>query len=250
MLDVVPILLTAAAFTLAYLTVPNRRVLVRDAATGGFLAALAFEGMKHGFAFYITQFPTHKLVYGAFASVPIFLLWIYLSWVVVLFGAVTAAVLPEWRERAAQVEPVPGGQFLDALQILRVLWEAHHRGEVVTVLRLHGIVKLPLDRIEATLDAMSAAHWTGRVANGWALIKDAAEVSVADVYRLLVFRHGARLPARPSGQELDRLALEITGGFEANLGLSLEEMFRRAVAGNAPSGLTDQRSAANVLRIG
>lgn len=250
MLDVVPILLTAAAFTLAYLTVPNRRVLVRDAAAGGFLAALAFEGMKHGFAFYITQFPTHKLVYGAFASVPIFLLWIYLSWVVVLFGAVTAAVLPEWRERAAQVEPVPGGQFLDALQILRVLWEAHHRGEVVTVLRLHGIVKLPLDRIEATLDAMSAAHWTGRVANGWALIKDAAEITVADVYRLLVFRPGARLPARQSGEELDRLALEITGGFEANLGLSLEEMFRRAVAGNAPSGLTDQRSAANVLRIG
>ncbi|MGH8621493.1 MAG: YihY family inner membrane protein [Burkholderiales bacterium] len=250
MLDVVPVLLTAAAFTLAYLTVPNRRVLVRDALTGGLLAAAAFEAMKHGFAFYITQFPTHKLVYGAFASVPIFLLWIYLSWVVVLFGAATAAVLPEWRERAAQVDPVPGGQFLDALQILRMLWEAHHRGEVVTVLRLHGTVKLPLDRIEATLDAMSAAHWTGRVANGWALIKDAAEITVADVYRLLVFRPGARLPARQSGQELDRLALEITGGFEANLGLSLEELFRRAVAGSAAPGLTDQRSAANVLRLG
>jgi membrane protein len=250
MLDVVPILLTAAAFTLAYIAVPNRRVLVRDALAGGLLAALAFEGMKHGFALYVTQFPTYRLVYGAFASVPIFLLWIYLSWVVVLFGAVTAAVLPEWRERATQVEAVPGVQFLDALQILRVLWEAHRRGEVITVLRLHGIVKLPFDRIEAALHAMSAAHWTGRVANGWALIKDAAEVSVADVYRLLVFRQGARLPARQSGQELDRLVLELAGGVEENLGLSLEELFRRAAASGEPPALSDQRSAANVLRLG
>jgi membrane protein len=249
-LDVVPVLLTAAAFTLAYIAIPNRRVLVRDALAGGLLAALAFEGMKHGFALYVTQFPTYRLVYGAFASVPLFLLWIYLSWMVVLFGAVTAAVLPEWRERATQVEAVPGVQFLDALQILRVLWEAHRRGEVVTVLRLHGIVKLPFDRIEAALHAMSAAHWTGRVANGWALIKDAAEVSVADVYRLLVFRHDARLPARQSGQEIDRLALELAGGVEENLGMSLEELFRRGGASGEPAESGDQRSAANVLRLG
>ena len=164
LLNVAPILLTALAFALLYITIPNRRVLVRDALTGGLLAALAFEGMKHGFAFYITQFPTYKLVYGAFASVPIFLLWIYLSWLVVLFGAVVAAVMPEWRERAAQAEPVPGAQFLDALQILRVLWEAHRTGEVVTLMHLHGVVKLPMDRIEAMLDAMGAAHWVGRVA--------------------------------------------------------------------------------------
>ena len=102
------------------------------------------------------------------------------------------------------------------------------QGEVVNVTRLHGVVKLPFDRIEAALDAMSAAHWTGKVANGWALIKDAAEISMAEVYRLLVFRPGARLPARQSGQELDRLALELAGGVEENLRLSLEELFRQA----------------------
>ena len=103
MLDVVPLLFTATAFTLAYMTIPNRRVLVRDALAGGLLAAVAFEAMKRGFAFYIAQVPTYTLLYGAFASVPIFLLWIYLSWVVVLIGAATAAVMPEWRGRAGRV---------------------------------------------------------------------------------------------------------------------------------------------------
>jgi len=228
LLNVVPILLPALAFTLLYLAIPNRRVLLRDALSGGLLAAFAFEGMKHGFAFYITHFPTHTLVYGAFASVPVFLLWIYLSWLVVLSGAVAAAVLPEWRERASQGEAAPGAQFLDALQILRVLWEAHRTGTVATLLHLHGVVKLPMDRIEATLDAMGTAHWVGRTGNGWALIRDAAEISVADVYHQFVFRPGARLPARQSGQELDQLALELAGGIEGRLQLPLAELLRRA----------------------
>ena len=248
-LKVFPILLTGIAFTLVYIAIPNRRVLIRDALTGGFLAALAFEGMKHGFASYITHFPTHKVVYGAFASVPIFLMWIYLSWVVVLFGAVAAAVMPEWRERASQADPVPGGQFLDALQILRVLWEAHRAGDIVPLLRLHAIVKLPVDRTEAVLDAMDAAHWVGRVGRGWALIRDAAEVSVADVYHLFVFRAGAKLPARQSGQELDRLAQELAGGVEGSLQLTLEELFRRASAGG-DLAQTEPKSAANVRRLG
>jgi membrane protein len=246
----VPVLLTGIAFALVYITIPNRRVLVRDALVGGFLAALAFEGMKQGFAAYITQFPTYKVVYGAFASVPIFLLWIYLSWIVVLFGAVCAAILPEWRVRASQVEVVPGGQFLDALQLLRVLWEANRSGEIVTALRLHSVVKLPVDRVEAVLDSMSRAHWVGRVAHGWTLIRDATEISVADVYHLFVFRAGARLPARQSGEEVDRLALELEGGVEERLQLSVKELFQRAAAGGGHSAPADQPSGANVRRLG
>lgn len=228
LLKVAPILLTGIAFSLVYITLPNRRVLVRDALSGGFLAALAFEGMKQGFAFYITHFPTYKLVYGAFASVPIFLMWVYMSWLVVLSGAVAAAVMPEWRERAAQVEDFPGSQFFDALQILRILWEAHRTGDIVTGPQLHTGVKLPIDRVEAILDAMSIARWAGKAGRGWTLVRDAAEISVADVYHLFVFRAGAKLSARQSGQELDRLALDLAGGFEEQMQISVEELFRRA----------------------
>jgi membrane protein len=238
---VVPIGLTGFAFALLYLAMPNRRVLVRDALSGGFLAALAFEGMKHGFALYITHFPTHTLVYGAFAIVPIFLMWIYLSWLVVLSGAVAAAVMPEWRERASQADPVPGGQFLEALQVLRVLWEAHHTGDIVLMSRLHAVVKLPIDRIEGMLDLMGDLHWVGKVGPGWTLTKDATEMGLADLYHLFVFQPGAKPPARQSGQELDRLALELTCGVEENLRLTLQDLFSRAAQEHAVA--VDARAA-------
>jgi membrane protein len=231
LLKVMPILLTGLAFSLLYITMPNRRVLVRDALSGGFLAALAFEWMKYGFAQYVTHFATYKVVYGAFAGVPIFLLWIYLSWLVVLSGAVAAAVMPEWRERAAQVESVPGAQLLDALQILRLLWEAHRAGDIVSVARMHAVIKRPIDRIEADLEIMSAAHWVGKVGHGWTLLKDAAEISVAEIYRVFVFRTDVKLPARQSGQELDLAVLALAGGIEGGLQLTLEELFRTAAAG-------------------
>ena len=248
LLKVVPIGLTGIAFSLLYFTLPNRRVLVRDALSGGFLAALAFEWMKHGFALYIAHFPTHTVIYGAFASVPIFLLWIYLSWTVVLGGAVAAAVMPEWRDRAFRGEPAPGGDFLDALQILRVLWEAHHNGEIVPAWRLHEALRLPVDRLEAVLDTMSSAHWVGKVAHGWTLIQDATEIRVADLYQAFVFRVGTRPPARGAGAEIDRIAQELNGVIEEKLGLTLEEFFRRAAA--EPAAPADQRVAANVLRLG
>jgi membrane protein len=100
LLEFVPVLLTSAAFALLYFAVPNRPVLKRDALVGGISAGVGFEAMKHGFGFFITHFPTYTLVYGAFAAMPIFLLWINLSWLIIIGGAVLVAALPEWRERA------------------------------------------------------------------------------------------------------------------------------------------------------
>jgi len=100
LLRFVPLVLTSAAFALLYFTLPRCPVLKRDALTGGIAAGACFEIMKHGFGFYVAHFPTYTVVYGAFAAVPIFLLWIYLSWLIIIGGAVLVAVLPEWRERA------------------------------------------------------------------------------------------------------------------------------------------------------
>ncbi|HEX3631014.1 MAG TPA: YihY family inner membrane protein [Casimicrobiaceae bacterium] len=83
--------------TLTYKLVPARSVPLRAAFIGGFLAALAFEGAKFGFAFYITHVRTYEIVYGALAALPLFLIWIYVCWIILLVGAAVAATLAEHR---------------------------------------------------------------------------------------------------------------------------------------------------------
>lgn len=88
-----------AAFFFAtfYCVVPNTRVELRDALWAGCFATAGFFLMQRGFEFYLAHFPSYAAIYGAFATVPIFLLWMYLSWAVVLLGALIAATLPEFR---------------------------------------------------------------------------------------------------------------------------------------------------------
>ena len=88
---------TCVALTLVYLVVPYRQVALRHAAVGGLVAGVAFEFAKRGFGLYVAKLPTYTLVYGAFAMIPLFLLWLYVSWVVVLLGATLTAALPAWR---------------------------------------------------------------------------------------------------------------------------------------------------------
>ena len=90
-----PYLSTLLAFSLVYLAVPNCKVKFRDAFIGGIVATVLFELAKQGFVLYITHFSVYRLLYGALAAVPIFLVWIYLCWLITLFGAVVCATLGE-----------------------------------------------------------------------------------------------------------------------------------------------------------
>jgi membrane protein len=100
LLQAVPTAVSTLAFFLIYRLVPHRSVPWAHALAGGFLAAVLFEIAKEGFAFYVAHAPAYSVVYGAFAAVPFFLLWIYLSWLIVLFGAELAAALGEWPDAA------------------------------------------------------------------------------------------------------------------------------------------------------
>ena len=88
-----PFVFTATGLTLLYKFVPARRVDLAPALTGGVLAALAVEGAKFLFALYLRHVPTYQLIYGALSAVPVFLLWIYFSWIIVLAGAALSATL-------------------------------------------------------------------------------------------------------------------------------------------------------------
>ncbi|MGH8753833.1 MAG: YihY family inner membrane protein [Burkholderiales bacterium] len=183
-----PVLLSTIAYALLFLTVPYRYVPVSHALAGAIVAAAATEAMNRGFALYITHVPTYKLVYGTFASIPIFMLWVYVSWLVVLLGAVIAASLANWRGEADPQKQAPGYQFYHALQILRSLYQSLKTGEVASLPRLRKQLRLGIEEIEDVLQRLNAASWVRKAAGeGWVLARDAEQLTVADVYRLFVF---------------------------------------------------------------
>ncbi|WP_172600085.1 YihY family inner membrane protein [Sulfuricystis multivorans] len=92
--QIVPLVFLAVLLGLIYWALPNRPVARSHAAFAGALTALAFVGMQRLFALYIVKLPTYTLIYGAFSAIPIFLLWLYLSWTVILVGALITAELP------------------------------------------------------------------------------------------------------------------------------------------------------------
>jgi membrane protein len=105
-----PFFLSSVAFTLLFLGMPNRSVVILDGMAGGVVAAVLFEALKKGFGLYVSTFPTYQTLYGAVAVVPIFLIWMYLTWMVILLGAQVAAARSEWRAaRAAGLVPDPRG---------------------------------------------------------------------------------------------------------------------------------------------
>lgn len=101
-LKVSPFIVSALGLTVLFVVVPNTTVLWRDAFLGGFVAALLLEVMKFGFALYVARFSTYTMIYGAFAAIPVFLLWVYFSWLGVLLGGHVAANLPLLRKQTLQ----------------------------------------------------------------------------------------------------------------------------------------------------
>jgi membrane protein len=159
LLQIVPISMSAFAFFLLYRLVPHRKVPWPDALVGGIIAAVMFELAKELFAIYVRWAPL-SIVYGTFAAVPFFLLWIYMSWLVVLLGAELAASLDDWRTgRWRNVGKAP--HLGDAVGVVRRLFDAEGRG--VTFALLRESTGMPHAELENALDHLVASGLVERV---------------------------------------------------------------------------------------
>jgi membrane protein len=186
-LRLVPFVFTWAALTLLYLVVPYRHVELRHAACGALLAGIAFEIAKRAFAVYLSKFPTYTLIYGAFATLPIFLVWIYVSWLVVLAGAIFSAMLPGYRVITSERNRAPGRELSEALDILGVLARAQDAGHVLPLTRIARQAEVMPERCEQVLERCAELGWVAKTEkDGWVLARDADTIRVADVYRAFV----------------------------------------------------------------
>lgn len=172
-----PWVLTASAFTLLYMTVPNCRVMFRNAVTGGIVATVAFELAKRGFGYFIAN-SAYSSIYGAFAVLPIFLLWIYLSWMIILAGAEFVRTTENF---AADVRGDAPGRVVASLWLLWRLSEAQRQGRELSDLsvRRAGMTSAQWQEIRDLLLRKKIITITEK--DNYVLLKPLDQISVWDI---------------------------------------------------------------------
>ena len=164
LLALIEFTLLAAGLAGLFHYVPNTHVRWRHAVAGGVFAALGFEAAKKLLAWYLAQVPSYAMIYGAFAAVPILLIWVYFAWVIVLLGAVVAAYAPSLRMRVKRWPDGPGAKLQLALAVLRELVGARATGvRGLNAAELSEALRTDPLQIEPVLDMLVAFDWAGRL---------------------------------------------------------------------------------------
>ena len=181
-----PFLIAWLGFTLVFVLVPHRKVLIRHAVVGALLSAVLFELAKNLFVFYLQYSTTYQHLYGALAIMPIFLLWIYVLWIVVLMGASFTASLTTFHVGGLTWSWSKRFEFPLLLRLMHHLWFAQAKGDVLSVEALNA--KEPSATHDQVADLVSLLHEKGLVRfdedNQIILAADLDEWSVADIYHL------------------------------------------------------------------
>ncbi len=184
--QILPSLLSILAFMLFYIMIPYRPVRLRYAIVGAIVAGIVFSLLRYFFTLYVTLFPAYQTLYGALALVPMFLLWTYLSWAVILAGAVVTAELPAWGvgEIGGGSAHSSGARFVLALAILAQLYQATRHGGGA---RLSEILKkLPArDRaVEEMLNQLRRSHYVDVTKRDrWLPARDLHATTLHDLYK-------------------------------------------------------------------
>ena len=212
------IVLLASAMAGLFHYVPNTYVRWRHALLGGIVVALAFTAAKSGLAFYVKRVPTYSTLYGAFATVPIFLIWMYLGWVIVLAGAVLAANAPALAMGMLYRLPTPGMNLDVALDVLRGLVKSQARGDGgVSNLALAERLRLDPLQLEPVIDQLQAMDWIGRLeeegAQRLVLLVSPTQTLARPLLQAMLAERSASLAPLWQRSDWDRLTLaELLGG--------------------------------------
>jgi membrane protein len=184
-----PFLIEFLAFVAAYWLIPHRNVPLRFAMVAGLIAALLFEALKYGFTLYVSNTNFEQL-YGALAVVPIFMVWLYFSWVVILLGASIAASLSAFRYQPKALRLPNGHEFYAYLRLLARLDASRITGHGLHLAQMQVIEPMMTDDLlQRMLSGLSELHIVMRAENGsWLLTRDLNEVPLLELYERLNLR--------------------------------------------------------------
>lgn len=187
LLRIVPSIISLTAFTFLYVVVPNCRVKIRYGFVGAIFATVLFETAKKGFAAYLSQYNSYELLYGAFAIIPIFFVWVYWVWIITLIGAEISYALSVHYQRRPGPTLDP---FTQALLWLHALWQGQQKGQSVSIDTLTNACKAPYS-VSTTemLDTLSEIKLIKATANGhYILSRDLSHLSLYDLSYALPYR--------------------------------------------------------------
>jgi membrane protein len=163
-LDAVQFMVLTASVAGLFHFMPNTHVRWRHALLGALFVAAGLTLAKLGLAWWLQRVPTYATLYGAFATLPIFLIWIYLGWVIVLLGALLAANAPGLLQGLIQRAPGPGMEFGLSLGVVRELWARQRRGAAgATALALAQQLRVDPLQLAPVLEGLQALDWVGRL---------------------------------------------------------------------------------------
>ena len=182
-----PTLLLFTALAVCYMIIPYRKVRLIYAAVGAIIAVLLYDGLKWGFTLYFRAFPSYQTLYGALSVIPLLLVWMYLVWCAILFGAQTAVALPEWlalRRHGLMTDVRATRRLTQALVILHGLYVAGKSGRPVDTETLLEPLADSADVLEPMLEQLEALHYIVRSnEDTWVLSRDPAIPTVYDIAR-------------------------------------------------------------------
>lgn len=206
------IAISTVGFTALFVLVPARRVRIRHAAIGAGFAAIAFELLSWGFNAFLTSGSSYETIYGAVAAVPVFLVWIYTSWMVIILGAVVAASLPDWflaRSAVPTEDLRPADRLIIAVTLLAKLHRQAQDGGMLDEQVL--IDAVPLEARDEIFDALHGSGFLVQTEDGRvALARDMHTTTLFDLASDLGLPMGA-IPERKSSlppEVVERLEAE------------------------------------------
>lgn len=187
LLRALPIGTTTLAFLLFFKLIPYRPVPFKHALAGGVAAAVLFELAKRGFAVYVTTFPGQQTIYGAFAIAPIFLIWIYLSWVIVLLGAEITQCLTTYKAVSGRRQSrLYSNPLYVTFRVLLRLYEAQSAGGGLGDKQLFAVEPaLGFEPVNDALERLDKANWISRNdAFEWVLVRDLQRETLVDLMQI------------------------------------------------------------------